>query len=340
MPRISIIVPVYKVEPYIHRCVDSILGQTYPDFELILVDDGSPDNCGAICDAYAQKDSRIHVIHQENGGLSAARNAGIDWVFSNSDSQWLAFIDSDDWVHKDYLNLLLENVLTHDGDISACNYLATDTYRTDSAIETQKVFSLTPEEAYCGYYGYVMSAWRKLFRRELFADVRFPPGKIHEDCYVTHIPLFASRRVVVSTVRMYYYYANQDSITRKKWSQKRMQEVEAHEERLAWLERNNKERAARKELEECVVVSFIHTDLVAHLCLECREYYPFYKTLRAKLRTYLQKARKAGMFRYDRELRWHFILAYAPFSIWRMAKWLQSKMHEIQGIASERTDSI
>jgi glycosyltransferase involved in cell wall biosynthesis len=105
MPAISVIVPVYKVEKYIHRCVDSILGQTFTDFELILVDDGSPDSCGAICDEYAAKDSRV-VIHQENGGLSAARNAGIEWSFDHSNSGWMTFIDSDDWVHPQYLELL------------------------------------------------------------------------------------------------------------------------------------------------------------------------------------------------------------------------------------------
>ena len=103
MPQISVIVPVYKVEPYLRRCVDSILGQTFTDFELILVDDGSPDNCPAICDEYARKDTRVHVIHQENGGLSAARNAGIDWAFANSDSQWLTSVDSDEWVHPEML---------------------------------------------------------------------------------------------------------------------------------------------------------------------------------------------------------------------------------------------
>ena len=91
MPQISVIVPIYKVEPYLHRCVDSILLQTFRDFELILVDDGSPDNCGRICDQYAENDNRIHVIHQQNRGLSAARNAGIDWAFKNSDSRCLLF---------------------------------------------------------------------------------------------------------------------------------------------------------------------------------------------------------------------------------------------------------
>ena len=106
--RISVIVPVYKVEKYIHRCVCSILNQTYTDFELILVDDGSPDNSGKICDEYAVKDNRIKVIHKDNGGLSSARNAGLDWVFEFSDSQFITFIDSDDYVDKNYLYLLLK----------------------------------------------------------------------------------------------------------------------------------------------------------------------------------------------------------------------------------------
>ena len=104
MPQISVIVPVYKVEAYLARCVDSVLAQTFSDFDLILVDDGSPDNSGAICDEYAEKDPRIVVIHQKNGGLSAARNAGIEWAFAHSNSQWLNFIDSDDWVHPEYLD--------------------------------------------------------------------------------------------------------------------------------------------------------------------------------------------------------------------------------------------
>ena len=124
MPTISVIVPVYKVEKYIHRCVDSILNQTFSDFELILVDDGSPDNCGAICDEYAAKDSRVVVIHQENGGLSAARNAGIDWAFANSDSQWLSFIDSDDWVHPEYLQKLLDTAVNNSAEVAFCTLTA------------------------------------------------------------------------------------------------------------------------------------------------------------------------------------------------------------------------
>ena len=121
MPTISVIVPVYKVEPYLARCVDSILAQSFRDFQLILVDDGSPDNCPKLCDDYAKQDSRIHVIHQKNQGLSAARNAGIDYALSG-DSQWLSFIDSDDWVHPCFLQTLYEGAVSYGTKMASCRW--------------------------------------------------------------------------------------------------------------------------------------------------------------------------------------------------------------------------
>ena len=106
MPQISVIVPVYRAEKFLHRCVDSVLGQTFRDFELILLDDGSLDGSGAICDAYAARDSRVWAIHQKNAGVCAARNTCLDWVLSNSDSQWIFFIDNDDWMHPETLERL------------------------------------------------------------------------------------------------------------------------------------------------------------------------------------------------------------------------------------------
>ena len=119
MACISVVVPVYKVESYLSRCVDSILSQTFTDFNLILIDDRSPDKCSQICDEYAKTDSRIHVIHHDrNLGLSAARNSGIDWVFAESNSEWITFVDSDDWVHPLYLDALFNSV--HNHSISVC----------------------------------------------------------------------------------------------------------------------------------------------------------------------------------------------------------------------------
>ena len=148
MPTISVIVPVYKVEPYLNRCVDSILRQTYQDFELILVDDGSPDRCGEICGEYARQDGRVHVIHKENGGLSDARNAGIDWVEANSDSQWLIFADSDDWVHPELLARLLDAATAFDLKISVCGYQETE--GADPAVlpEDMRPHRCTPKQFY------------------------------------------------------------------------------------------------------------------------------------------------------------------------------------------------
>lgn len=331
MPTISVIVPVYKVEPYIHRCVDSILNQTYSDFELLLVDDGSPDNCGAICDEYAEKDSRIRVIHQENGGLSAARNAGLDWVFANSDSQWIAFIDSDDWVHRDYLRIQLENALTNQADMVSCGLICVDGKMVEPEMGETKVLCLEPEMAYFEYYGFFMSACRELYGKRLLDGVRFPVGKIHEDCYITQIPLFRAKKVAICDAPLYYYFANDESITRKAWSPARLQEIESHEVRLGWLEEHHLTKAVQRELQECVVVLFIHGEWLANRCMEDMSYYTYLKPLQKKLRYYLTRARKVGWFPYDRELRWLYMLAYAPFWVWRMAKKLQKVKWVIAG---------
>ena len=122
MPQISVIVPVYRAEKFLHRCVDSVLGQTFRDFELILLDDGSPDGSGAICDAYAARDSRVRAIHQKNAGVCAARNTCLDWVLSNSDSQWIFFIDNDDWMHPETLERLHRAALEQGTKIAVCGY--------------------------------------------------------------------------------------------------------------------------------------------------------------------------------------------------------------------------
>lgn len=132
MGAISIIVPVYKVEKYIKRCIDSILEQTFRDFELILVDDGSPDQCGRICETYAEKDERIIALHRENGGLSAARNTGLDWMFANSESSYVTFIDSDDWIHPQYLETLLGTIEKNNAGVSVANFQRLDEYQADT----------------------------------------------------------------------------------------------------------------------------------------------------------------------------------------------------------------
>lgn len=218
MPTISVIVPVYKVEPYLRRCVDSILNQTFSDFELILVDDGSPDGCPAICDEYAQKDSRVVVIHQENGGLSAARNAGIDWAFANSDSQWLHFVDSDDWIHPQMLEALLSAAEQNGLDVSITSFqrLTDDSEADHVSFDPGCVEIWDTEELFCRKNVEATVAWGKLYRKELFRELRYPVGKIHEDEFLTYRVIFQRSQVAYIPQALYRYYQNENGIMRHK----------------------------------------------------------------------------------------------------------------------------
>ena len=156
-PTISVIVPVYKVECYLHRCIDSILAQSYTDFELLLIDDGSPDNCGLICDEYAAKDSRVRVFHKENGGVSSARNLGLD----NARGEWIAFIDSDDYVDVDYLAELVDY---------------TEKYKTDYVVTLNTIKEYTTENSLILY----PNAYSQLFSCYNFHNNGHPWGKLYK----------------------------------------------------------------------------------------------------------------------------------------------------------------
>ena len=328
MAQISVIVPVYQVEQYLHRCIDSVLRQSFRDFELILVDDGSPDRCGEICDQYAAKDSRIHVIHQKNGGLSAARNAGIDWVEVHSDSQWLAFIDSDDWVHRDYLQVLLNAAQDNNAPIAICDMIRTSDYREDEDLQNIQILSMDPERAYVERYGMCMAAWRKLYKRELFVSLRFPVGKLHEDCYITHIPLFAAEKVAVCDVGLYYYYYNPQSITRKKWTPKRLEELDSHEVRLAWLREHGYTEAAAMELEVYTVTVYAHIEVL--MAQTGEEALAHRKALRKKLRELLNQCRRHGRLTFEMEHLWIYTMAYAGEGAWRLLRRIRSLRNRIR----------
>lgn len=189
MAVISIVVPVYNTEVYLRRCVDSILDQSFTDFELLLVDDGSTDGSSSICDEYAAKDSRVSVIHQCNAGVSAARNAGLAYAFSESETQYLTFIDSDDFVAPTYLYTLYQALLDNNADISVCGEYTHGGQKCvfDGQRNFDGIIRLDATEAcrmiYTGGAGHApfVTVWGKLYKKELFRDIRFPVGKIHED---------------------------------------------------------------------------------------------------------------------------------------------------------------
>lgn len=214
---ISVIVPVYKVEKYLERCVESIRRQTYSNLEIILVDDGSPDRCPEICDGYVKLDSRIQVIHKKNGGLSDARNAGIEIA----KGKYIGFVDSDDYIHPEMYENLYKAIVKYRADISVCG--VKKVYSEQYIIEEQNILEVKRydgRQAVANIYDaelYLESvvAWNKLYRKELFISIRYPKGKIHEDEFTTYRLFYESDRVVRVNVQYYYYFQRKDSIMGK-----------------------------------------------------------------------------------------------------------------------------
>lgn len=248
MSCISVIVPVYKVENYIHRCVDSILNQTYRNFDLILVDDGSPDLCGLICEEYAAKDSRIHVIHRENGGLSAARNSGIEWALLNSDSRYLTFIDSDDWVHPQFLEILLHAAASGAG-ASMVGRAYTDTYISEfSNFEPLPEPTLWgPEELFLGREWDFNYAWGKLYEKEAFRTLRYPEGKNFEDVFTTYQVIFDQEQIALVDEPLYFYFYNTSGISHSPWNPRELVILEGMRNQMAFYRENGFEKALEKE---------------------------------------------------------------------------------------------
>ena len=316
MYGISVIVPVYKVEKYIHRCVDSILRQTFRDFELILVDDGSPDNCGAICDEYAAKDSRVHVIHQENGGLSAARNAGIDWVFVNSDSQWITFVDSDDWIHPQMLMLLYNSAVDNGVNVSMCGFAVTSGETPELQQKEFKVKLYAPDE-------YLTSvAWGKLYHVSCFTSIRYPVGKLHEDEFTTYRILFCQKSFAVTEVPMYFYYQNADGIMRSVWTSRRLDAVEAKQEQITYFVQNGFERAYKLTVVEYIAIILQNIDSVQNSALVDAEKNKYTRYLRCCLRKALWK-HKDVLWNQER---WVYLEAYPELAkvLRKVKRWLMA----------------
>ncbi len=214
-PLISVIVPVYKVEKYLDRCVESIVNQTYTNLEIILVDDGSPDNCPAMCDAWAQKDKRINVVHQENSGRGAARNAGL----SEATGEWIGFVDADDEITADYYEVLLLNADKLSADIVACGfkYVFPDKcILSDEFYNAEKSFS--SEEIVKDYFDSCKSIWvsfcNKIIKKELFNGLQFSDLRYFEDWELAPFIYSKCEKTVFLPLYNYNYYIYDGSATR------------------------------------------------------------------------------------------------------------------------------
>lgn len=234
--KISVIAPVYKVEPYLDKCVSSIVNQTYKNLEIILVDDGSPDNCPAMCDAWAEKDSRIRVIHKTNGGLSDARNAGM----AVATGELMAFVDSDDWIAPDMYEYLYQRLAEDNSDIAACGVQMVWEDKTPSRMLTQEGNCVLNQEeamrAIIEESWLKQPVWYKLYKTALVRDILFPVEKYHEDVFWSYQAVGSAKKVSVSDHVGYYYLQRGGSIMGAGYSLKRLDAVEAKVQRCAYIQ--------------------------------------------------------------------------------------------------------
>ncbi|HIT66103.1 MAG TPA: glycosyltransferase family 2 protein [Candidatus Merdisoma merdipullorum] len=301
---ISVIIPVYRVEEYLSRCVDSVLAQTYENMEVILVDDGSPDGCPAICDAYAALDSRVRVLHQKNTGLSGARNAGID----ASHGKWLAFVDSDDYLAPRFLERLYEVCVDTGSDLGVCRW----EYVKGEPIPERGsggVRVYTGREMLANLYtpdgAYFVVAWNKLYRRELFQEIRYPQGRIHEDEATTYRIYDRTERATYVDSSLYGYFVTPSSITRG-FNPKRMDWVRAVAERMDFFERKG-----YRELMVPGLQAFADGSIDIYFGL--RDFLPGSEKQQEEIRAYirqgLKRVRSYGRFPLRTEIGYRMFLA-------------------------------
>ncbi len=246
---ITIVVPVYKVEEYLPRCVNSILNQTYRDWQLLLVDDGSPDNCPKLCEKYAEEDSRIFVIHQKNGGLSAARNTGLNWFYEQNNSDYITFLDSDDWLHPDYLEILLKGITETGAKVSVGNHERVAELIAYPKFTDIEYMVSSPENFLVNHSWQYNYATCKLFHKNLFEDIRFPVGKNFEDTFTTYKVLHKCKKIAYSPTGLYYYFLNNSGITRAPWTKKELVIFDAMQEQLSFYKEKGLKKAYEKEFE-------------------------------------------------------------------------------------------
>lgn len=232
-PLISVIVPVYNVENYLRACVDSIIAQTYDNLEIILVDDGSPDNCPAICDEYAEKDSRIKVIHKENGGLSDARNAGL----SVMTGEYLMFVDSDDLLPKNAVSALYNLAVEYNSElvIGSHRKFVDITDLNDSIIKSNTVSCLSKKESICHMFQHGCASWGRLYRADIHKSITFPIGEINEDEAIVLKILDKCNSVIITDECVYHYRTRPESITTSSFSLKKLDWYRHCKANLEWI---------------------------------------------------------------------------------------------------------
>lgn len=248
--KVSVIVPIYNVEDYLPKCIDSIQKQSYDNLEIILVDDGSPDKCGNICEEYKLRDERIKVVHKPNGGLSDARNAGMEVATG----EYYVFIDSDDYVHPQMIEKLLDACDKTGADMAVCGFKSvTENENIDmDTLNDVPVEEVVSDEDRINYFyekKYVefVVAWNKIYPAKYFENIKYPKGKVHEDEFTTYKLLEKADKIAFIDVPLYFYVQRQSSIMGQNFNVKRLLVMDALEERMnhyidlkkyRWVEKN------------------------------------------------------------------------------------------------------
>ncbi len=240
---VSVIVPIYNIENYIGKCIESIVNQTYKNIEILLVDDGSLDDSYMVCESYAAKDNRIRIIRKQNGGLSDARNKGIDCA----SGQYIVFIDGDDYIKEDYIEKLFDTVKSNGADIAICSFcLVDDNGQILNTAQLEELPSITDGysvlSAVMTDYGYkYVVAWNKIYKRCIFSNIRFDKGKIFEDEYINFKMFWACEKVAICDQPLYCYVQRNGSITQSKMSLKKIDmKTEMHKTRIAFYKDKDK----------------------------------------------------------------------------------------------------
>lgn len=250
-PIISIIVPIYNVDKYLSRCIESILNQSFKEFELILVDDGSSDNSGEICDIYASKDDRVKVLHKENGGVSSARNVGV----KASNGEYIGFVDPDDYIDKEIYYQLYKLCIDNDCDIAICRFNREINGKLQNIGSTEEIIELNNIEAMNELFKgnlYRFSLCNKLFSKKCFNNVSFPEGRIHEDLSSTYKLFANSKKAIYIDYCGYVYVRRENSILTSTYNEKRLQAFIGWAEIIDFMSKNY------SDVIEQVIATFIY----------------------------------------------------------------------------------
>ena len=319
MDKIAVVVPVYNVQQYLNRCVDSLLKQTITNYTVYLIDDGSTDRSAEICEQYSNNNANVTTIHQTNEGLSGARNTGIKAALDAEEFTWITFVDSDDWVDENYLSYLIKANQKNDTRISVCSY--TREAENSYTVKKNSVWVIDSDSLVAKYPIEGTVAWGKLYDIKLFDNMEYPVGKLHEDEFVTYKLLDACRDISFVELPLYFYFLNPAGIMKSGWNKRKLDSIEAFEEQKDYYKKTNNWRMYGYAVNKYNTGLALQLQNIASSNLESSEKINLEKRLQKKLRkSLLMNSAKTPMITQNM---WIYETAYPSFM--KMVYWPYKK---------------